>query len=46
MNTYGKVEIQLHAFLNSVLDGGDWLASIPASFTPGEIAPLRIEKEA
>jgi hypothetical protein len=28
------VEVQLHAFLTSALDGGEWSASFPAHFTP------------
>jgi hypothetical protein len=36
MKTYAKVEVQLHAFLNSALDGGQWPASLPGSFIPGE----------
>jgi len=39
MKTYGGVEIQLHAFLTSALDGGEWSASRPGHFTPGETAP-------
>jgi len=33
------VELQLHAFLNSALDGGEWLDSRLRRFTPGERAP-------
>jgi hypothetical protein len=30
------VELQLHLFLTSSLDGGEWLTSQPGHFTPGE----------
>jgi hypothetical protein len=30
------MEVYLHHFLTSVLDGGEWLASRPGRFTPGE----------
>jgi hypothetical protein len=33
------VEVQLHAFLTSALDGGEWSTSRPDRFTPGERAP-------
>jgi hypothetical protein len=33
------VELQLHAFLNSALDGGEWLALLPGRLTPRERAP-------
>jgi hypothetical protein len=33
------VEVQLHHSLTSALDGGEWSASIPCRFTPGERAP-------
>jgi hypothetical protein len=39
MKTIGGVEVQLHAFLTSALDGGEWSASHPGCFTPGERAP-------
>jgi hypothetical protein len=29
MQTYGEVEVQLHAFLTSALYGCMWLASLP-----------------
>jgi hypothetical protein len=32
--------MELHAFLTSGLDGGEWSASRPGRFTPGERAPL------
>jgi len=28
------VEVQLHAFLSSAIDGGEWSASRPGRFTP------------
>jgi len=34
MKTRGKVEVQLHAFLTSALDGGELSASRPGRFTP------------
>jgi len=33
------VEVWLHAFLTSELDGGEWLASCPSHFTSGEGLP-------
>jgi hypothetical protein len=32
MNMYGRVEVYLHAFLNSVLDAVEWTASRPGRF--------------
>jgi hypothetical protein len=42
MNTYGGVDVQIHVFLTSTLVGGEWSASRPGSFTPGERAPVPI----
>jgi hypothetical protein len=39
MKMYWGVEVQLHAFLSSVLYGGEWSASRPGRFTPRERAP-------
>jgi hypothetical protein len=39
MKTYWGVEVKLHAFLNSALDGGEWSASRLGHFTPGERTP-------
>jgi hypothetical protein len=39
MKTYWGVEIYLHAFLTSALDGGEWSASRPGRFTSRERAP-------
>jgi hypothetical protein len=33
------VAVQFDAFLNSALDGGEWSASRPSRFTPGERTP-------
>lgn len=33
MKAYGGVEIEVHSFLSSILDGGKWLASIPSRIT-------------
>jgi hypothetical protein len=39
IKTFRGVEVQLHEFLNSPLDGGVWLASRPSRFTPRKKAP-------
>jgi len=39
MHTYWVVEVYLHTFLTSALDGGKWSASHPCRFTPGVIVP-------
>jgi len=33
------MELSLHGFLTSALDGGEWLVSHPGSFIPRETAP-------
>jgi hypothetical protein len=38
MKAYGAVDAQIHVFLTSTLVGGEWLASRPCRFTPGERA--------
>jgi hypothetical protein len=45
-NTYGGVEVRLHAFLISALDGGEPSASHPGRFTPGKKVTLPTETEA
>jgi len=32
---YWGIGVELHAFLTSALDGSEWSASRPGSFTPG-----------
>jgi hypothetical protein len=39
MKAYGRVDVESHIFLTSVLVGGKWSASRPYRFTPGERAP-------
>jgi hypothetical protein len=39
MKAYWGVEINLHAFMTSVLDGGERSASRPGRFTPRERVP-------
>jgi hypothetical protein len=39
MKTYWGVELQLHAFLTSSLDGVEWSASRPGRFFPRERTP-------
>jgi hypothetical protein len=33
MKAYGRVDVQIHIFLTSVLAGGEWSASRPGCFT-------------
>jgi hypothetical protein len=40
MKTYWGVEAELHVFLTSALDGGEWSASHSGRFTCRERAPL------
>jgi hypothetical protein len=39
MKTYKGVDIWIHVFYTSALVGGEWSASLPGRFTPGERAP-------
>jgi hypothetical protein len=39
MKAYGWVDVQIRVFLVSALVGGEWLASHPGCFTPGERVP-------
>jgi hypothetical protein len=39
MKAYGGVHIYIYIFLTSALAGGEWSASLPGRFTPGERAP-------
>jgi hypothetical protein len=39
MKAYWGVEVQLHAFLISALDGGEWSVSRLRRFTPTERTP-------
>jgi hypothetical protein len=39
MKTYGGEDVQIHIFLNSALAVGEWSASRPGRFIPGERAP-------
>jgi hypothetical protein len=36
MKAYGGVDMYIHIFLTSAVAGGDWSASRPGRFTPGE----------
>jgi hypothetical protein len=38
MKPYGGVDVLIHIFLTSALVGGEWSASRPSRFTPGERA--------
>jgi hypothetical protein len=38
LNSYGGVEVWLHAFITLALDGKEWLASRRCRLTPGETA--------
>jgi hypothetical protein len=39
MKAYGGVDVQIHILLTSALVGGEWSASRPCRFTPGERTP-------
>jgi hypothetical protein len=39
MKAYGGVDVWIHVFLTSALVGGEWSASRPGRFIPGERAP-------
>jgi hypothetical protein len=39
MKAYGGIDVWIHTFLTSALDGGEWSGSRPCCFTPGERAP-------
>jgi hypothetical protein len=39
MKSYGGVDVWIHIFLTSAVTGGEWPASRPGRFTPGERAP-------
>jgi hypothetical protein len=39
MKTYGGLDVYSHAFLTSALVGGEWSATRPGHFTPGERVP-------
>jgi hypothetical protein len=38
LGTYGAVDVENHVFLTSALVAGEWSASHPGRFTPGERA--------
>jgi hypothetical protein len=39
MKAYGGVDVYIHIILTSALVGGEWSASLPCRFIPGERAP-------
>jgi hypothetical protein len=39
MKAYGGVDVYIHIYLTSSLDGAEWSASHSGRFTPGERAP-------
>jgi hypothetical protein len=43
LHATGEVEVQLHLFLNSVLDGSKWSVANPGRFTPAQESPASIE---
>jgi hypothetical protein len=45
MKAYGGVDINIHIFLTSGLPGGEWSASRPGCFTPGEITQYPLHRK-
>ena len=41
-----EVEVWLHAFRTSAIDGSEWSASLPGSFSSGEEPPVLFEQGA
>jgi hypothetical protein len=39
MKAYERVDVQIHVFMTSALSGGEYSASRPGRFIPGERAP-------
>jgi hypothetical protein len=39
MKAYGEVYVEIHIFLTLTLTEGEWSASLPGCFTPGDRAP-------
>jgi hypothetical protein len=46
MQKYSELEVWIHAFLNSALDWGVWLASRPSRFAPELRTAVSTEQEA
>jgi hypothetical protein len=45
MKTYGELDVQIHIFLTSQLDGGGWPASSRGRFTPrGKSPPSALDR--
>jgi hypothetical protein len=44
MKAYRGVDVYIHTFLTSVLDGGEWSASRPGRYTPGESPGCPLDK--
>jgi hypothetical protein len=42
MKAYGEMDIQIHIFLTSTLDGGEWSAARPGRFTHEKGPPVTI----
>lgn len=46
MKAYGTVEVKLHTFLNSALDGGERSATRPGPVCPAEKTPIAVDLRA
>jgi hypothetical protein len=42
IKVYGEMNVYIHIFFSSALDGVEWSASCPDRFTSGERAPVPI----